>query len=472
MKKSILTFILIIALVVPAFSGCSCRHEVVIDPAVFATSFETGLTEGSHCARCGEVLVAQEVVPLADSVQMDFAGGYVTTEPTVIETEHMRLNIPANVYILDDLVEYINIITSAIEEVSGLKFDTCSEYYKKIEVTVVKNTNTQSETEVHAYANYGAITIASGDLLDMYALIHETSHILKYYNSPWSYCTWAEEAISTYNTYKVQKYLAANHPELVPFAQSANKSLRNMEVNQYEPLYAQPLEYWMDHVFEYAANNNYVIGFALSWYLDEVYGDYTKWITAYEKANPYSGSSNYQSLQNGEMVALSNAEQLRAFELAYGADALSNFYDWLKNNEDICEYEAVDLRGADKIQLFPSYVSFGITFYLDTGDFVTDVCYKDLVIGFDAAKQYMEYKGTDTAGLLLEIIVNDKDGALVESYDSEGRLLHVYSVTVEADSEWTTFIEIPLDGVSFVRFVGESKMHRVVVGGFDDTYGN
>ncbi len=37
-------------------------HSVVIDAAVDATCASTGLTEGSHCSVCGEVLVAQQVI--------------------------------------------------------------------------------------------------------------------------------------------------------------------------------------------------------------------------------------------------------------------------------------------------------------------------------------------------------------------------------------------------------------------------
>ena len=39
-------------------------HDVVIDPAVEPTYTSTGLTEGSHCARCNEVLVKQNVIPM------------------------------------------------------------------------------------------------------------------------------------------------------------------------------------------------------------------------------------------------------------------------------------------------------------------------------------------------------------------------------------------------------------------------
>lgn len=39
------------------------EHSVVVDAAVAATATETGLTEGSHCSVCGAVIVAQKVIP-------------------------------------------------------------------------------------------------------------------------------------------------------------------------------------------------------------------------------------------------------------------------------------------------------------------------------------------------------------------------------------------------------------------------
>ena len=42
------------------------EHNVVNDAAVAPTCTTTGLTAGSHCSRCGEVITAQEVIPAVD----------------------------------------------------------------------------------------------------------------------------------------------------------------------------------------------------------------------------------------------------------------------------------------------------------------------------------------------------------------------------------------------------------------------
>ena len=66
----LLRFLLVALMVVLAFSlfACNeteteCTHEAVVDAAVAPTCEATGLTEGSHCSKCGEVLTAQEEVP-------------------------------------------------------------------------------------------------------------------------------------------------------------------------------------------------------------------------------------------------------------------------------------------------------------------------------------------------------------------------------------------------------------------------
>ncbi|MBR2549702.1 MAG: leucine-rich repeat domain-containing protein [Clostridiales bacterium] len=43
-----------------------CTHTVVADPAIEPDCTHTGLTAGSHCSNCGEIIVAQEEVPTTD----------------------------------------------------------------------------------------------------------------------------------------------------------------------------------------------------------------------------------------------------------------------------------------------------------------------------------------------------------------------------------------------------------------------
>jgi len=55
-------------------------HKTVTDDAVAATCTEDGLSEGSHCEVCGEILVQQKTVPATGEHSWD--EGKVTTEPT------------------------------------------------------------------------------------------------------------------------------------------------------------------------------------------------------------------------------------------------------------------------------------------------------------------------------------------------------------------------------------------------------
>jgi hypothetical protein len=419
----------------PRFEKPALGHKEVIDLAVPPTYFEEGFTEGSHCSACGLVFVAQKSIAKVPAVNIEFDPfGTITTEETVIETDHLRLIVPANVYIPYNLVENINLITSIMEEVSGLKFMGNPHYVNDlIEVRVVKIADSESEYgPAYAIPGYYAV-VSSGDLVDLYALIHECSHMLRYSQSHWEYCTWAEESMSTYTSYKVQEYIAEHYPELMYTVDHVNTSLYNYGTYRIDKIYEYPMEYWIDHTFEYSVNNNYAIGFALSWYLDEVYGDYTSWSIAYEEM--IHRYQNYDAPNH-----LSAEDQIKAYKLAYGEDVFDGFYAWLKEHDDLFEGIEEDWSKVEKLQFVPRFYSDGVSFGCITGK------YKDLYIDLDFAVRMMkEYKGKSADGLFMRIT----DGITVELYDSEGRLMKV----VTSDGS-----EIYLDGVSFIKLPGEGKI--------------
>ena len=59
--KKLYTLLIFIAILL-VFAGCEHKHTPVIDPAIEATCTENGLTEGTHCSKCGGVIYAQKLI--------------------------------------------------------------------------------------------------------------------------------------------------------------------------------------------------------------------------------------------------------------------------------------------------------------------------------------------------------------------------------------------------------------------------
>ena len=64
------------------------EHTVVVDPGVAATCTTDGKTEGSHCSTCGEVLVAQKVIPASHTAVTDPAVAATCTTNGKTEGSH------------------------------------------------------------------------------------------------------------------------------------------------------------------------------------------------------------------------------------------------------------------------------------------------------------------------------------------------------------------------------------------------
>jgi len=99
MAKKSLLIILCLMLVTVLASACSlagggtgstdCEHTEVKDAAVAPTCTETGLTEGSHCSVCNEVIIAQETVKANGHTEVaDAAVAPTCTETGLTEGSH------------------------------------------------------------------------------------------------------------------------------------------------------------------------------------------------------------------------------------------------------------------------------------------------------------------------------------------------------------------------------------------------
>ncbi len=105
-------------------------HTETIDAAVAATCTENGLSEGSHCAVCDEILVAQETV---EATGHSWDAGAVTKEPTETETGVLTYSCTAcdsireeEIPVLEHKHTHKGVITAPTCTESGYTTFTCT----------------------------------------------------------------------------------------------------------------------------------------------------------------------------------------------------------------------------------------------------------------------------------------------------------------------------------------------------------
>ncbi|MBR5956927.1 MAG: leucine-rich repeat domain-containing protein [Salinivirgaceae bacterium] len=136
-------------------------HTIVVDSAVSATCTESGLTEGSHCSVCNEVLVKQDTTAaLGHTVVVDAAIAATCTEAGKTEGKHCSVcnemliaqtEIPALGH------EFVNYIynNDATTEADGTETAICENGCGETDTRVKEGTKLPKDnTAVYEYAAY------------------------------------------------------------------------------------------------------------------------------------------------------------------------------------------------------------------------------------------------------------------------------------------------------------------------------
>ena len=421
---------------------------------------DCGLCANSGCteAACAEKCACtQKEDPHAFS-----QGDYITGGPVSVDTGTLVFDIGANVYVPGYLAQAGEVVATTIEKITGLDFDGAGYARQnfpdgKVHIRVSRDylyagqdwfqglaTSELGSAQASAWQH---VEMCPGDLLfsNNYTLVHELSHVLMYRQSEWHHSQLLNEGFAEYTTYLTLLELERTNPAIAYHLDKSSHPVANMMLTEqeYAQLFSQPLEYWFENILE-CGNSNYTIGFRFMAYLQKVYGDYSKWIPAFERTYSFGQ-------KDGDTDVSAAAQQIQVLKATYGADVLDNFYPWLKANRQMFDqsgYESAvtDLTGASQINWYPIFNAIESSVTLE------QVKYRELYINLETVKLYLgQYKAVDTSGLYLE----NPGNISIVCYRQDG------SCSVPTKAE-----KISLEGISYIKLVGEGKLSGLQIKGF------
>lgn len=380
----------------------------------------------------------------------------ITTQQLSIDTGTLVFDIGPNIFVPANVEQTAHLIAVTMEEVSGLCFDGAGYVNTqfpdgKVHVTVSRDmlynnedwySGRKNSEQGAAYASaFEHACVSPGDLFlgYSYAAIHELGHVLMYRQSEWTHSQLLTEGFAEYTTYLVLRQLYENQPETAIYFDSIYQCLVNIALDNDLALYDQPLEYWFENIYEYAGNGNYAVGFRFMAYLHSVYGDYGKWIPAFEEQYSFRSNTTYSDLSATE-------QQIAVLKATYGDDVLDNFYSWLKENGDRFHArtaDPLDLTNTNEIRFYPLFNAVESKIQLQKFN------YEDLYVSIDSIRMYLgDYKQLDTSDLKLKL--SGKVG--VNLYQADGSY-----TTVLYDSP------ISLENVSYIKLLGAGTLNSMEI---------
>ena len=173
--KKLLVMIIILTACVACLSSCklfACKHkDTVTDAAVAPTCTESGLTEGSHCAKCNEVVVKQEIVPaLGHTDVIDDAVAPTCTESGL--TAGVHCSVCNQTVIAQEIVPAAHtygewsIVTEADCFFEGEKTHSCKncDYVENAPIETIEHSFVQNKENMLFYCEHCNGVIYAGHL--------------------------------------------------------------------------------------------------------------------------------------------------------------------------------------------------------------------------------------------------------------------------------------------------------------------
>lgn len=435
--------------------------EVISSETISTESVSTEQAETEPATKDVLISESEPEVEVEDEPIVYPAEDYITTEDIELDLEKAVYHIGKNVYVPGNVAEITNATMNVIEQTAGLSFEANPEVIEffsdftdgKTHIFISKEllytgtewyTGLDSSEFGEAYAVGGMVWAAPGNFLlgNSSAIIHEFCHALMCRQSPWYYGVTLAEGFAEYTTYLVLQEMEEKYPELAVYFNESTGCINNMYM-EYEELYKQPMEYWLDNSYEYAGNGSYAVGFRFMAYLNAVYGDYNRWILKYEEEYPYKDKEQIDDKSPVE-------QRIAVLKATYGEDVLDNFYPWLKEHEnDFAEQPGkfVDISDLQKLNIYPECNALCSEIVLDY------IKYNNLYISLDYTRKYIEeYKGMDAS----KLVMITSDVMEVHLYHGDGSYTQVTT-----DGE-----PISLEGIVGFKLVGEGVVNKLEIRGF------